>query len=37
MIRVAYRFDLAGRVKVFEVDHPVTQAEKVKRARRIFG
>ena len=31
-----YRFDLAGRVKVFEVDHPVTQAEKVKRARRIF-
>ena len=33
----AYRFDLAGRVRVFEVDHPVTQAEKVKRARRIFG
>ncbi len=31
-----YRFDLAGRVKVFEVDHPLTQAEKVKRARRIF-
>jgi methyltransferase (TIGR00027 family) len=28
-----YRFDLAGRVKVFEVDHPVTQAEKVKRVR----
>lgn len=32
-----YRFDLAGRVKVFEVDHPVTQAEKLKRARRIFA
>jgi methyltransferase (TIGR00027 family) len=31
-----YRFDLAGRVKVFEVDHPVTQAEKVTRVRRIF-
>ena len=31
-----YRFDLAGRVKVFEVDHPVTQAEKVKRVRRLF-
>ena len=31
-----YRFDLAGRVKVFEVDHPVTQAEKVKRVRRTF-
>ena len=31
-----YRFDLAGRVKVFEVDHPVTQAAKVKRVRRIF-
>jgi methyltransferase (TIGR00027 family) len=31
-----YRFDMAGRVKVFEVDHPVTQAEKVTRVRRIF-
>ena len=31
-----YRFDLAERVKVFEVDYPVTQAEKVKRAQRIF-
>lgn len=31
-----YRFDMAGRLKIFEVDHPVTQAAKVKRARRIF-
>src|SRR5574340_694126 len=33
----AYRFDLAGRVKTFEVDHPVTQAEKVSRLKKIFG
>lgn len=32
-----YRFDLADRVKAFEVDHPVTQAEKLKRVRKIFG
>lgn len=32
-----HRFDLEGRVKVFEVDHPLTQAEKMKRARRIFA
>jgi len=33
----AYRFDLAGRVKTFEVDHPVTQADKLEKVRRIFG
>lgn len=33
----AYRFDLAGRVKTYEVDHPVTQAEKISRLKKIFG
>jgi methyltransferase (TIGR00027 family) len=33
----AYRFDLPGRVKTFEVDHPVTQADKLKRVQRVFG
>lgn len=33
----AYRFDLPGRVKVFEVDHPVTQADKLKKIEHIFG
>ncbi len=33
----AYRFDLAGRVKTFEVDHPVTQANKIARLKKIFG
>lgn len=33
----AYRFDLAGRVKTFEVDFPVTQADKMGRVRKIFG
>lgn len=32
-----YRFDLAGQVKTFEVDHPVTQAEKIARLKKIFG
>jgi methyltransferase (TIGR00027 family) len=32
-----YRFDLQGRVKVFEVDHPLTQADKLEKVRRIFG
>lgn len=34
----AYRFDkLKEQVKVFEVDHPATQAEKLIKIRRIFG
>ena len=33
----AYRFDLHGRVKTFEVDHPVTQAEKLEKVHRVFG
>jgi methyltransferase (TIGR00027 family) len=33
----AYRFELAGRVKTFEVDHPTTQADKLVRVQRVFG
>lgn len=33
----AYRFDLPGRVKTFEVDHPATQVDKVAKVQRIFG
>jgi len=34
----AYRFpQLKGRVKVFEVDHPATQAVKRARLKKIFG
>jgi len=33
----AFRFDLAGGVKTFEVDHPATQADKLEKVRRIFG
>jgi len=32
-----YRFDLSGRLKTFEVDHPVTQADKLEKVHRIFG
>jgi methyltransferase (TIGR00027 family) len=32
-----YRFDLSGKVKVFEVDHPLTQTDKLEKVRRIFG
>jgi methyltransferase (TIGR00027 family) len=32
----AYRFDLAG-VKVFEVDHPATQEDKLAKLKTIFG
>lgn len=32
-----YRFDLADRVKTFEVDHPATQSEKLAKLRDIFG
>lgn len=32
----SYRFDLAG-VKVFEVDHPATQADKLAKVQAIFG
>ena len=33
----SYRFDLPGRVKTFEVDHPITQADKVKKVQQVFG
>jgi len=34
----AYRFEqLAGRVRVFEVDHPATQQAKLEKLRKIFG
>lgn len=33
----AYRFDLQGRVKTFEVDHPATQADKLSKLQVIFG
>lgn len=33
----AYRFDLAGQVQIFEVDHPVTQADKVGRLKKVLG
>ena len=33
----AYRFDLRGKVRTFEVDHPVTQADKLEKVLRIFG
>jgi methyltransferase (TIGR00027 family) len=34
----AYRFErLKSRVKVFEVDHPATQADKVARVKAVFG
>ena len=33
----AYRFDLTGRVKTFEVDHPDTQTDKLGKVRSIFG
>jgi len=34
----AYRFDrLIGQVKVFEVDHPATQTDKLAKVRAVFG
>ena len=33
----AYRFDLSGLLKIFEVDHPATQADKLVKLRVIFG
>lgn len=33
----AYRFDLPAGLKTFEVDHPVTQAEKVKKVELALG
>jgi methyltransferase (TIGR00027 family) len=34
----AYRFDrIKTQVKVFEVDHPATQADKVARVQAVFG
>lgn len=32
-----YRFELPEGLKTFEVDHPVTQADKLKKAQSIFG
>jgi len=32
-----YRFDLSGQVRTFEVDHPATQLDKLKKVQRIFG
>jgi len=32
-----YRFDLSGFLKTFEVDHPTTQADKLKKIQAIFG
>jgi len=32
-----YRFDLSGQVKTFEVDHPTTQLDKLKKVQAIFG
>ena len=34
----AYRFDeLKGKVKVFEVDHPITQKTKIAKVKKILG
>ena len=33
----AYRIDELKKVRVFEVDHPVTQRSKVEKVREIFG
>lgn len=33
----AYRFDLANQVKIFEVDHPATQADKLSKLQSVFG
>ncbi len=33
----AYRFNLSGQVKTFEVDHPATQADKLTKLKAIFG
>ncbi len=33
----AYRFELEGRVKTFEVDHPATQQPKLAKLAEIFG
>jgi methyltransferase (TIGR00027 family) len=32
-----YRFDIPARVKSFEVDHPLTQTDKLEKLQRIFG
>jgi len=32
-----YRFDRLGQMKTFEVDHPTTQADKLKKVQAIFG
>jgi methyltransferase (TIGR00027 family) len=33
----AYRFEELKRLKVFEIDHPVTQGVKIEKLKRIFG
>jgi methyltransferase (TIGR00027 family) len=32
-----YRFDLTAQVKIFEVDHPATQTDKLSKLQVIFG
>ena len=33
----AYRFEELKSIKVFEVDHPASQASKIEKVRRVFG
>ena len=33
----SYRFNLPGKMKTFEVDHPTTQLDKLKKVQAIFG
>jgi methyltransferase (TIGR00027 family) len=33
----AYRFDLADKVKTFEIDHPATQPDKLAKLKAVFG
>jgi len=33
----AYRFEALKSIKVFEVDHPASQASKIEKVRRVFG
>jgi methyltransferase (TIGR00027 family) len=32
-----YRFDIPAQVRSFEVDHPLTQTDKLEKLQRIFG
>ncbi|PKO14449.1 MAG: SAM-dependent methyltransferase [Chloroflexi bacterium HGW-Chloroflexi-10] len=33
----AHRFDFPQQMKIFEVDHPATQTEKLEKVQKIFG